>query len=108
MRLSGLSLALNLLALPLYLLLPGINLFLFLALNGYLLGREYFDVVALRRLDAAAAKAMRNRSGGRVFVGGVLIAGLFALPLINLIAPVVATAFMLHVFEALPRVEPHP
>ena len=107
-RLSGLSLALNLLALPLYLLLPGINLFLFLALNGYLLGREYFDVVALRRLDAAAAKAMRNRCGGRVFFGGVMIAGLFALPLVNLIAPVVATAFMLHVFEALPRVEPHP
>jgi CysZ protein len=105
-RLSGLSLALNLLALPLYLLLPGINLFFFLALNGYLLGREYFDVVALRRLDAAAAKAMRNRYGGRVFAGGVMIAGLFALPLVNLAAPVVATAFMLHVFEALPRVEP--
>jgi uncharacterized protein involved in cysteine biosynthesis len=29
-------------------------------------------------------------------------------PLVNLVAPVIATAFMLHVFEALPRVEPHP
>ncbi len=108
LRLTMLTLLLNLLALPVYLLVPGINLFLFLALNGYLLGREYFEVVALRRLDAAAAKAVRNRFGGRVFVGGVVIAGLFALPLVNLIAPVVATAFMVHVFEALPSVEPHP
>src|SRR6516165_2170281 len=51
LRLTALTLLLNLLALPVYLLLPGINLFLFLALNGYLLGREYFEVVALRRLD---------------------------------------------------------
>jgi CysZ protein len=103
LRLTGLTLLLNLLALPAYLLLPGINLFLFLALNGYLLGREYFEVVALRRLDAAATRAARNRFGLRVFLGGVVIAALFALPLVNLVAPVVATAFMLHLFEALHR-----
>jgi CysZ protein len=103
LRLTGLTLLLNLLALPAYLLLPAINLFLFLALNGYLLGREYFEVVALRRLDAAATRAARNRFGLRVFLGGVVIAALFALPLVNLVAPVVATAFMLHLFEALHR-----
>jgi len=108
LRLTALTLLLNLLALPVYLLVPGINLFLFLALNGYLLGREYFEVVALRRLDAGAAKAERNRFGLRVFLGGVVIAALFALPLVNLVAPVIATAFMVHVFEALPRVEPRP
>jgi len=108
LRLTALTLLLNMLALPAYLLLPGINLFLFLALNGYLLGREYFEVVALRRLDAAAARAARNQFGLRVFLGGVVIAALFALPLVNLFAPVIATAFMLHVFEALRRVEPHP
>jgi CysZ protein len=107
LRLGILTIALNLLALPLYLLVPGINLILFLALNGYLLGREYFEVVALRRLDAGAARAMRNRFGGRVFIGGVMIAGLFALPLANLVAPVIATAFMVHLFEALPRAGPH-
>lgn len=37
-----------------------------------------------------------------------MIAGLFALPLVNLIAPVIATAFMVHVFEALPRGGPQP
>src|SRR5215470_2947528 len=108
LRLTGLTLLLNLLALPVYLLVPGINLFLFLTLNGYLLGREYFEVVALRRLSAAATRAMRTRFGLRVFLGGVVIAGLFAVPLVNLVAPVIATAFMLHVFEALPGAEPHP
>ena len=108
LRLTGLTLLLNLLALPIYLLVPGINLVLFLTLNGYLLGREYFEVVALRRLDAAAAKAARNRFGLRVFLGGVMIAALFSLPLVNLVAPVIATAFMVHVFEALPRLESHP
>ena len=108
LRLMMLTILLNLLALPVYLLVPGINLFLFLALNGYLLGREYFEVVALRRLSAAATRAMRTRFGLRVFLGGVVIAGLFAVPLVNLAAPAIATAFMLHLFEALPRVEPHP
>ena len=108
LRLTTLTLVLNLLALPIYLLIPGINLFLFLALNGYLLGREYFEVVALRRLDAATTKAARNRFGLRVFLGGVMIAALFSLPFVNLVAPVIATAFMVHLFEAMPRVELHP
>jgi CysZ protein len=108
LRLTLSTLLLNLLALPLYLLVPGINLFLFLALNGYLFGRGYFEVVALRRLDAGEARAVRNRFAGRIFLSGVVIAGLFALPLVNLVAPVIATAFMLHIFETLPRLEPHP
>jgi len=105
LRLMLLTIALNLLALPLYLLAPGLNVFVFLALNGYLFGREYFEVVALRRLDATATRFARRRFGGRIFIGGVVIAGLFAVPLVNLVAPVVATAFMVHLFEALPRVE---
>jgi uncharacterized protein involved in cysteine biosynthesis len=108
LRLTASTLVLNLLALPIYLLVPGINLILFLALNGYLFGRGYFEVVALRRLDAGEARRVRNRFAGRVFLGGVVIAGFFALPLVNLVAPVIATAFMLHIFEALPRVESRP
>src|SRR6516225_4246245 len=60
-RLTALTLLLNLLALPVYLLVPGINLFLFLALNGYLLGREYCEVVALRRRDPGGANLTRSR-----------------------------------------------
>jgi uncharacterized protein involved in cysteine biosynthesis len=108
LRLGFLTLLLNLLALPIYLIVPGINLFLFLALNGYLFGRGYFEVVALRRLDAGEARIVRRRFAGRIFLGGMVIAGLFAMPFVNLVAPVIATAFMLHIFEELPRLEPHP
>jgi len=106
LRLMVLAVVLNLLALPVYLLLPGINFFVFLGLNGYLLGRAYFEGVALRRLDTAATRAVRHRFGGRVFLGGIVIAGLFALPLVNLVAPVIATAFMVHLFETLRQFEP--
>jgi len=106
LRLMGLTILLNLLALPVYVLAPGINVFLFLGLNGYLFGREYFEVVALRRLDVMTVRAVRQRFGGRVFAGGVVIAGLFALPLVNLVAPVIATAFMVHIFQELRRREP--
>src|SRR5260370_35186997 len=69
LRLTFLTLLLNLLALPVYLLVPGINLFLFLALNGYLFGRGYFVAVALRRLDLAAASRVRSLLSGRIFLG---------------------------------------
>lgn len=105
------SLALNILALPLYLLLlflPPFNLFVFYLLNGYLLGREYFEIVAVRRLDMATAKRLRRTYRGRVFMAGVVIALLLTVPLVNLITPIVATAFMLHVFEGLRRREADP
>ncbi|HEX3863450.1 MAG TPA: EI24 domain-containing protein [Stellaceae bacterium] len=105
-RLMSLTIGLNLLALPIYALLPGVNFFVFLGLNGYLLGREYFEVVALRRLDLKTARAARQRFAGRVFFGGVIIAALFTVPLVNLIAPVLATAFMVHMFEGLRRLQP--
>jgi CysZ protein len=102
----GLTILVNLFALPVYLLMPGINFFVFLGLNGYLFGREYFEVVALRRLDRTATGAARQRFAGRVYLGGVVIAGLFIVPLVNLVAPVIATAFMVHLFEDLRRLEP--
>ena len=103
---AGVTVALNLLFLPVYLLLlfaPPLNLFVFYLLNGYLLGREYFELVAVRRLDAAAAKRMRRGHRGRILLAGAVIAFLLTLPLVNLLMPIVATGFMLHVFEGLRR-----
>jgi uncharacterized protein involved in cysteine biosynthesis len=95
-RLLGLTIGLNLLALPIYLLVPVINPLLFYGVNGYLLGREYFDLVALRRLDGVAARALWRERRGRWFLAGVAIAALLSLPIVNLAAPLVAAAFMLH------------
>jgi len=100
------ALLLNLLALPLYLVLlfvPPFNLFVFYLLNGYLLGREYFELVAVRRHTMATVRQLRRAFRGRVLLAGAVIAFLLTLPLINLAMPIVATAFMLHVFEDLRR-----
>jgi CysZ protein len=98
LRFTGLVLVLNLLALPLY-FIPLLNLFVFYGLNGYLLSREYFELVSLRRLDRAGARIVWRRGRGRFFVAGLLIAGLASVPVAGLLTPVVATAFMVHVFE---------
>jgi CysZ protein len=105
-RLMAITLLLNLLALPVYILMPGVNFFVFLGLNGYLFGREYFEVVALRRLDPLAVRAARRRAAGRVFVAGVVIAGLFAIPFVNLVAAVIATAFMVHLLARMRVADP--
>lgn len=96
---------LNLLCLPLYLILmfvPPFNLVLYYLLNGYLVSREYFELVALRRMDPTAARAMRQRSRGKVLMAGILLTFLLTIPIINFLTPVIATAFMVHVFHGLP------
>lgn len=101
---GALALGLNLLALPLYLALlfvPPLNLFLFYGLNGYLLGREYFDLASRRHLSAADAASLRKANAGRVFFAGALIAMLATVPFVNLVAPIVGVAAMTHVFKRL-------
>ncbi len=100
LKFFGVMVLLNLLALPFY-LIPVVNAFVFYGLNGYLLGREYFETVAQRRLDARQAAELRRKEKGRVFFAGVLITLLLTVPLLNLIAPVIATAFMLHLFASM-------
>ena len=104
LRLLLLAVLLNVVALPFY-LIPAINLFIYYGLNGYLVGREYFELVALRRLDGAAARAMGRRHRGLLILAGAAIVFLLSLPLVNLVAPVTAVALMLHVFERLRRGE---
>ncbi|MGZ8409550.1 MAG: EI24 domain-containing protein, partial [Hyphomicrobium sp.] len=74
--------------------------FVFYAVNGYLLGREYFELVALRRADIAEVRALRDVYRGRLFVAGVVVAVLLTVPIVNLLAPIVGTAAMVHLFEA--------
>ena len=98
-KFAGIVVLGNLVALPLY-LIPGVNIVVFYTLNGYLLGREYFELVALRRLDETAARDLRRRGRGRWFVAGLAIAFLMTIPVLNLFMPIIATAFMVHLFQA--------
>lgn len=78
------------------LLLPGINLLAFYIGNGYLLGREFFEMAAMRYMPAAEARALRRDYRLRVFLSGLLIAAMVSVPILNLLTPLFATAFMLH------------
>ena len=100
LRFVGASVLLNLLILPIY-LIPVINVFVFYSVNGYLVGREYFELAAFRRLEPATARRLLARHRPRVSAAGALIWLLLSIPLVNLAMPVVATAFMVHVFEGI-------
>ena len=100
LRLASIAIGLNVLALPIY-FIPVLNFFVFYILNGYLLGREYFETVALRRLSAGEVGELWRREKGRLIVAGVVITLMLTIPFLNLVAPVVATAFMLHLFESM-------
>jgi len=90
---------LNILMLP-FLLFGPVFPFVFYAVNGYLLSREYFELVALRRLSPVEVSDMRRVYRGRLFVTGVVIAFFMTLPIINLVTPVIATAAMVHLFQS--------
>jgi len=95
LRFTTVLIVVNLIALPFY-LVPGVNLVLFWVVNGYLLGREYFELVSLRHLDVEAARELRKRFRFRIFMAGLVIAFFATVPILNLLAPLFATAFMVH------------
>jgi len=90
----------NLVALFL-LLLPGVNVAAFFLVNGYLLGREFFEFAAMRFRSQADARAMRRRNGLTVFGAGLVIAAFLAVPLLNLLTPLFAAAMMVHLHKLL-------
>ncbi|MEE2689632.1 MAG: EI24 domain-containing protein [Pseudomonadota bacterium] len=96
---------LNLVCLPIYLILmfvPPLNLVLYYLLNGYLISREYFELVSSRRIDAMSVLSMRRQNRGRILLSGILLTFILSVPIINFLTPVIATAFMVHVFHSLP------
>lgn len=73
----------------------------FWAVNGLLLGREYFTLVAARRLGRKQAKALRKRHWGAVWWAGALMAAPLSIPLVNLLIPVLGAATFTHLFHRL-------
>ena len=111
LRFVGVMVVINVLAIPAYLLLlllPPAGLLLFYILNGYLISREYFELVAHRHLDENAARALRKSHRWQLLVSGVVITFLFTIPIVNFVIPLVAAAAMTHIFKAMPVRAPSP
>ena len=97
----GVLVVANLLALILYVLFPPAALFIFWALNGLLLGREYFTLAAMRRMSRSEAKDLRKANSGTIWLAGTLMAIPLSVPLINLLIPIIGAATFTHIFHNL-------
>lgn len=102
----GVLIIANLLALILYALFPPFALFIFWGLNGFLLGREYFTLAAMRREGRAGAKALRKRHMGKIWLAGILMAMPLSLPLVNLVIPILGAATFTHLYHQIQAQDP--
>jgi CysZ protein len=98
LRFLAIMLTLNILMLP-FLLTGPLFPFVFYTVNGYLLSREYFELVALRHMGLTETKALRKKNAFQLFLTGVLVAFMLTVPMVNLLAPIIATGMMVHLFE---------
>ena len=101
----GLVVGANLVALAIYLLLPPLAPLVFWLVNGFLLGREYFALIARRRLGPEAAAALGRRHLGRVWLAGTAMAVPLSVPVLNLVVPILGVAVFTHQFHRMARDE---
>ncbi|MCG3267823.1 EI24 domain-containing protein [Yoonia sp. I 8.24] len=97
----GILVAANVCAFVLYAFLPFAAVFIFYGMNGYLLGREYFQLAAMRREGRKRAKEMAKRHQGTIWAAGCLMALPLTIPLLNLIIPILGAATFTHLYHAL-------
>jgi CysZ protein len=98
LKLAAIAIVANLLALPFLVVFP-VYILITWGVNGWLLGREYYEMVAFRRLPKAEARALHKAHNGTFTTAGILIAICLTIPFVNLIAPVLGAAFMVHVAQ---------
>lgn len=85
------------------LFIPGINLIAFFLVNGYLLGREFFEFAAMRFRSPLEARAFRAKHASTVFMAGLLIACFLAVPIVNLLTPLFAAGLMVHLHKMISK-----
>lgn len=104
LKFFGIVLAGNIIALML-LLVPGVNIVAFFLVNGYLLGREFFEFAAMRFRSPDEARLFRSRHSGTVFAAGLVISAFLAIPILNLLTPLFAAGLMVHLHKMLTKRE---
>lgn len=78
----------------------GIGAFVLVAANAYLIGREYFEMVAMRHMPVAEARILRKENSPAIFVAALLPALLSLVPFVNLAVPLFSTAYFTHLFKS--------
>ena len=103
---ASLTILVYLVALP-FVLFAGAGFIIFFIATAWLLGREYFELAAMRFRSPQEAKAMRKDNAATVFTAGLFIAAFVSIPIVNLATPLFGMAFMVHMHKRLsgPRPE---
>ncbi len=91
----------NLVAIIIFFAIPPLAPFIFYIVNGFLLGREYFQLVAMRRLGEKAATKMRKMYRGEIWIAGILMAIPLTIPIVNILVPLLGVATFTHMFHRL-------
>ena len=97
----GVLVGANLLAIIAYGLLPFFAVPIFYALNGFLLGREYFTIAATRREGREGARNMRRKYLPQIWMADILMALPLTIPLMNLFIPILGAATFTHLYYRL-------
>jgi uncharacterized protein involved in cysteine biosynthesis len=92
-------LLLQLVALVLALLLPGIGLVLGWFVAAYAIGRGLFVAVAMRRMPRRHAESLYRAMRPSILLQGGAMAVMGSIPALNLFVPVIGTAAMVHVLD---------
>jgi uncharacterized protein involved in cysteine biosynthesis len=95
-----LTILVYLIALP-FIFVAGAGVIVFFIATAWLLGREYFELAAMRFRPPAEAKAMRKDNATTVFTAGLVIAAFVSIPIVNLATPLFGMAFMVHMHKRL-------
>ena len=97
---ASLTILVYLIALP-FVLFAGAGFIIFFVATAWLLGREYFELAAMRFRSPQEAKAMRKDNAATVFTAGLFIAAFVSIPIVNLATPLFGMAFMVHMHKRL-------
>ena len=102
LQFAAISLAVNIVVLPLV-FFAGFGIVLLLVANAYLISREYFEMAATRFMPPKAASALRKKHFLRVYLAGFVPAALALIPIVNLVVPLFATSFFVHIFKSVQK-----
>ncbi len=108
MRYFGLLVALNVLGMGVFAVSNGWGLILLWLVNGFLLSREYFTMIARRRHTSEEARALQKSHMFRLWLPGIVLAAGLSVPVLNLVMPLIGAAVFTHMYHRLYKPEPSP
>ena len=99
-RTALLTIVVYLVALP-FVLVAGAGFLVFFIATAWLLGKQYFELAAMRFRSPAEARLMRKDNALTIFTAGLIIAAFVSIPIVNLATPLFGMAFMVHMHKRL-------